>query len=83
MKHQTKFYAAACVAFAIVLLCLAPLKAQQTRGVVLGRVSDQSAAVVPDAQVTLLNEKTGISSSSTTGAQGDYTFTNVEPGTSA
>jgi hypothetical protein len=47
MKHQTKFYAAACVAFAILLLCLAPLKAQQTRGVVLGRVSDQSAAVVP------------------------------------
>ena len=80
MKHQIKFYAAASAAFAILLLCLAPLNAQQTRGVVLGRVSDQSAAVVPDAQVTLLNEKTGISSSVTTGAQGDYTFTNVEPG---
>ncbi len=36
---------------------------------------------MPGAQVTLLNEKTGISSSATTAAQGEYTFTNVEPGT--
>jgi hypothetical protein len=80
MKHRTKFYAAACVALATLLLCLAPLNAQQTRGVILGRVTDQSSAVVPGAQVTLLNEKTGISMNEVTSTQGEYTFANVEPG---
>ena len=38
------------------------------------------AALVQDAKVTLSNENTGITTATTTGTQGDYTFTNVEPG---
>src|SRR5919106_1632365 len=54
--------------------------AQTTRGVIVGRVSDPAAAVVQEAKVTLSNENTGITTGAITGAQGDYTFTNVEPG---
>ncbi|HEY2933614.1 MAG TPA: TonB-dependent receptor [Acidobacteriota bacterium] len=53
---------------------------QATRGVVVGRITDSSAAVVPGVRITLLNENTGISSETTAGEQGEYTFTNVEPG---
>src|SRR2546428_8541778 len=53
---------------------------QATRGVIVERVTDASAAVVPGARIALLNENTGISSETTAGEQGEYTFTNVEPG---
>lgn len=53
---------------------------QATRGVIVGRITDPSAAVVPGAKITLLNENTGISSDAAAGEQGEYTFTNVEPG---
>src|SRR5262245_5627598 len=64
------------------LLCLMTSLAwgQATRGVIVGRVTDPSAAVVHGAKVVLLNEKTGISAE-TMADTGDYTFTNVEPGT--
>lgn len=62
-------------------LCLLndPIWGQATRGVIVGRVTDTSAAVVHGARVALLNENTGISTETTTNT-GDYTFTNVEPG---
>ena len=54
--------------------------AQATRGVIVGRVSDPATALIQQAKVTLSNENTGITAAATTGAQGDYAFTNVEPG---
>lgn len=65
------------------LLCagIGGLWGQVTRGVIVGRVTDPSVAVIPGVKITLLNENTGISTDTTTGDQGDYTFTNVEPGT--
>src|SRR5437867_382326 len=62
------------------MLAMGTLCAQSLRGVILGRVTDQSAAVVPGGQVTLLNQATNISQTATTSEQGDYTFTNLEPG---
>jgi hypothetical protein len=66
--------------FAVLLFVSGLAEAQGTRGIIVGRVTDPAAAIVPGGKVTLLNERTGISSETTTGAQGDYTFTNVEPG---
>jgi len=43
-------------------------------------VTDPAAALVQGAKVTLLNENTGIPVDGLTNAQGDYTFTGVEPG---
>ncbi|MEX2264284.1 MAG: TonB-dependent receptor [Bryobacteraceae bacterium] len=56
------------------------VRAQTTRGVIVGRVTDPAAALVQGAKVTLLNDNTGIPAETLTSAQGDYTLTNVEPG---
>jgi hypothetical protein len=67
---------------AIVLLALAPwLQAQEYRAKVQGVVTDTSQAVVPGAQVVLLNTQTGVSVTRGTNATGQYLFDLVEPGT--
>ncbi len=53
---------------------------QATRGVIVGRVVDPSASAVVGPKVVLQNERTGISAETTASGQGEYTFTNVEPG---
>lgn len=50
-------------------------------GAVLGVVTDPSGAVVAGANVTLENAATGAKSSVLTGAQGQYAFPSVNPGT--
>jgi hypothetical protein len=56
-----------------------PLHSQTGWGTILGRVTDQSGAVVPGAQVSLRNEVTNVASVSQTNVAGDYTFSNVIP----
>ena len=50
------------------LLAAGPLRAQMDTGSILGTVSDQSGAVLSGAKVTLTNEGTGASLSTTAGA---------------
>jgi len=45
-----------------------------------GRISDQSGAVVPDAQVTLTNLNTGLSRESASNDEGYYTIPLIPPG---
>ena len=54
--------------------------AQVDEGSITGTVTDASGAVVPDAQVTLLNTDQGITVQTTTGAGGSYTFSPVRAG---
>jgi len=64
-----------------VLLCsAAPLRAQVDTGSILGTVSDTSGASVHGATVTLTNEGTNASLSTTTGSDGGYKFTPVRIG---
>lgn len=67
------------------LLCLllvgAPLWAQLDTGTILGTVTDQSGAVIPGAKVSLTNEGTSLTVTTTTGADGSYTFSPVKIGT--
>ncbi|MCL4854480.1 MAG: carboxypeptidase regulatory-like domain-containing protein, partial [Bryobacteraceae bacterium] len=65
------------------LLLVSVLQGQQTRGVILGRVTDSSGLAVPNVEVTLLNEKTGLSSAARTGTTGEYTFVSLDPGSYA
>ncbi len=51
-------------------------------GVINGTVVDAALSVVPDAKVTLTNS-TGETSTATTGTDGKFTFTSVQPGTYA
>jgi outer membrane receptor protein involved in Fe transport len=57
------------------------LIAQSTGGRILGRVSDQSGAVVASVNVTLVNDANGTQRSVTTNESGDYSFVEVPPGT--
>jgi hypothetical protein len=50
---------------------------------VQGFVRDPTGAAIPNARITLRNEETGASQSTTTNAQGMYRFDNIQAGNSA
>jgi len=73
--------ALAMTACAVVLfLCVLPLRAQVDAGAILGTVTDASGAEVRGATVTLTNEGTSATLSTTTGSDGGYKFTPVSIG---
>lgn len=67
----------------LLLSVLAPLtlRAQTGYGTILGRVTDNSGAVVPGATVTLRNEATNVSSVTQSNGDGEYVFANLIPAT--
>src|SRR4051794_9790665 len=68
----------------LVLLCASAnisLWAQSTAtGTVVGTISDQSGAVVANAQVSLADKTTGNTRTATTNNAGNYLFVDVNPG---
>jgi hypothetical protein len=60
------------ISFMAVLIAGAPLLAQITTTEMIGTVTDQSGAAVPDAQVTAISTDTGLLRTVTTNAQGEY-----------
>lgn len=52
-----------------------------TSGTVVGIVTDQSHAIIPKAEVRLLNNETNAEQTQMTNESGQYTFVNVAPGT--
>ncbi|HWF39164.1 MAG TPA: TonB-dependent receptor [Candidatus Acidoferrales bacterium] len=71
--------------FGVAMLLLSLLVAMkpaaaQTAGVILGQVKDPSGAAVPNATVTLTSVETGASRTATSGEDGAYRFSAVEPG---
>ncbi len=54
--------------------------AQAGRGSINGLVSDPAGAVVPGAQITLLNQATGLTEHTVTSAAGLYSFISLNPG---
>ena len=63
-----------CVVLGIAFLGC-PLFAQQDQGAIWGQVTDQTGAVVPNADVTLTNLGTSQTRTGTTGADGAFVFT--------
>jgi hypothetical protein len=61
-------------------LAAGPAPAQVVYGSVVGTVTDQSDAIVPNAGVTLTNRDTGVTRSASTDNGGRYSFVNVLPG---
>ncbi|MEX2260775.1 MAG: carboxypeptidase-like regulatory domain-containing protein [Bryobacteraceae bacterium] len=55
--------------------------AQDPRGTILGRVSDSTGAVIPNAVIRATNAATGVSATATTNAAGSYTLPYLIPGT--
>jgi Carboxypeptidase regulatory-like domain len=67
----------------VLLLCLTCCTiavAQSTGGRILGRVADQSGAVLAGVNVTITNEATGVTNTTQTNSSGDYAFPQVSVG---
>ncbi|HEY0099195.1 MAG TPA: TonB-dependent receptor [Pyrinomonadaceae bacterium] len=63
------------------VLCLALSSfAQESRGTLTGRVSDQTGAAIPNATVIVKSQQTNIETTVTTGDEGNYTVTPLQPG---
>ncbi len=62
------------------LLTALPGYSQAITGTVVGAVRDSSGAMISGAAVTATNTATGISQSTVTGADGNYTIPNLPPG---
>ncbi len=72
----------ACCVLVLSLMLSSPARlSSQTAGSVSGHISDPTGAVIPTAAVTLKNIGTGGARSTLTTGSGDYTFTEVPPGT--
>src|SRR5277367_704242 len=82
-KSPNRFLCVLAIGFCICLAAMlmgSPLSAQSTFGSVSGTVTDASGSAVPDAQVTLTNVNTASKQTYTTGADGLYSFVNLNPG---
>ena len=55
--------------------------AQVLYGSVAGTITDQTGAVVPGASITIVNDNTGLTRSTTSGGAGDYTIIDLPAGT--
>jgi hypothetical protein len=77
-RHQRLFVLLA--AGVLLLLSSGGAIAQVTTADLVGTIRDSSGAVVPGVKVTLTNQATGVSRSATTGDEGNYIFTSLQPG---
>lgn len=58
--------------FILILAIALPIAAQDPRGTVVGRVADVSGAVVPNAEVRITNDETGVAVTAKANAAGNY-----------
>ena len=68
------------VAVLVVLMAAQAGWSQESRGTILGRVTDSSGLVVPGATVQASNVATGIALNGSTNAEGNYFFALLNPG---
>src|SRR5580698_3492187 len=69
----------------VVLLLASPflLSAQEITGRILGSVLDSSGAAVPNAQITITNQATGVARTTVSGGDGLYNVPQLSVGTYA
>ena len=76
----SRIYCGLCV-LSLCLICSTLLSAQGSGGRILGRVSDQSGALLSGVKVTATNEATGATHKTETNGNGDYVFPAISVGT--
>ena len=67
--------------FALTLFVLCPAAAQSVRGVVSGTVTDAGQKPISGATVTITQEGTNKTRTTSSGAQGEFTVSTLQPGT--
>ncbi|HEX4322302.1 MAG TPA: carboxypeptidase-like regulatory domain-containing protein, partial [Acidobacteriaceae bacterium] len=66
---------------AVAALCSSSLLAQQTLGGITGSVTDASGSVIPNTDVTVVGEQTGLTRTVKSNGAGEYLFVNLPIGT--
>ena len=62
-------------------LCSIPVAAQQTLGGITGEVTDASGGVIPNVSITVVDESTSLTRTTTTSGSGTYALVNLPIGT--
>src|SRR5262245_36885835 len=70
-----------CLSLVLFAAMVAAAGAQDFRGAITGRVTDESGGALPGVTVTATNVATNVASSTTTGGVGDYNILYLTPGT--
>jgi hypothetical protein len=65
---------------ALIAILFLPLAAQDTRGAILGRVTDPTGGAVPGAEVKVANNATGVAVTIKTNESGNYAAPYLQPG---
>jgi len=64
----------------LVLVAFGAVNAQESRGSLTGKVSDQNGAVLPGATVVIKNIETNVAGTTITNEEGSYSFPLLQPG---
>src|SRR5439155_19005677 len=64
----------------VIATAVQPGWSQESRGAVLGRVTDSSGSVVPGATIQITNVETGVTLKGATNGEGNYFFPFLIPG---
>ncbi|MGB6131493.1 MAG: carboxypeptidase regulatory-like domain-containing protein [Acidobacteriaceae bacterium] len=79
-KHLPSLFYFSLIALAILLLSSTG-RAQTENATLQGSVTDPSGAVIPEAQVTIINAATGVARTVSTNSAGQFTAVGLNPGT--
>jgi len=78
--RKSRYFFIKLMAAAITLSFAGSAPAQTTTGTLRGQILDPTGAIVPDADVTVTNQQTGVSAKITTTSAGTYSFPSLIPG---
>ena len=70
-----------CMVFVLALVSASSAFSQAVNGSLVGIVTDSSGAAVPSARITVIETNTGVRRSTNTNYSGNYTFSDLPPGT--
>jgi hypothetical protein len=80
VRKELKRVSTIVVSFALTLMMVTPIFAQQTLGNVRGTVKDSTGAIVSGAKITIVEKNTNKAQTATSSDSGDYEFKNLPVG---
>lgn len=80
MKHILCWCFGLCAAFCVAFLLVGEANAQATTGLIVGRVTDSTGAVIPGAVITATDNDKGVTFTGLSDGTGNYVILNAPPG---
>ena len=80
MKANQRSGVHLCAVWALAIFLPALAWGQGAGGTINGTVSDGTGAVIPGAQISIVNSETGVATAAETGINGVYAVPNMQPG---